>query len=311
MRIENYISDLLYRYQCVIVPGLGAFLTQQKSSQLHSTTNAFYPPTKELSFNAQLTTNDGLLGNYISDIENIPYENVLENIQGIVASWKKLLEQKEKLVLKNVGELSLNNESNIQFTPSRHLNYLTSSFGLSSFVSSEITREVYKEEVIAIEENTPLLFTPERREPTPYLKYAAIAILTVSIGAFGFKFFKNQEQKQLELVNQKVQQQVEQTVQQATFFDTKPVVLPSITLDVKKEIKKYKIVAGAFRIKANADKKVSLLKNKGYNAQRIEKNKYGLHQVLYASFSDVNESLVYLRKIKATESSEAWLLVSE
>ena len=31
MQLATYISDLLYRYECVIIPGFGAFLTQYQS----------------------------------------------------------------------------------------------------------------------------------------------------------------------------------------------------------------------------------------------------------------------------------------
>lgn len=311
MRAENYISDLLYRYQCVTIPDFGAFLTHSKPAQLHTSTNAFYPPSKELSFNSQLTSNDGLLAKYISDIEGIAYEEVLEKLNSLVSSWKNLLDRKEKLTIKNVGELWLNEDSKIQFLPSYHINYLTSSFGLSSFVSPKITRETLKQEVEELEEKTPLLFTPEKRERPSYLKYAAIALLTITIGALGFSYYKGLQKQQLQIVEQKAQQQVEETIQQATFFDSQPIVLPPVELDIKKETQKYKIIAGAFRIEANADKKVRQLISKGYKAQRIGKNRYGLHQVAYASFANVQEALAYLRKIKATESSEAWLLVSE
>ena len=74
MQLETYISDLLYRYDCVTVPEFGAFLTQRKSAEVHETTNAFYPPKKMLSFNEQIQNNDGLLAKYIADVEKIPFE---------------------------------------------------------------------------------------------------------------------------------------------------------------------------------------------------------------------------------------------
>ena len=41
MKIEQYISQLLYRYQCVTVPGFGAFLTEFQSAQLDKTNVSF------------------------------------------------------------------------------------------------------------------------------------------------------------------------------------------------------------------------------------------------------------------------------
>ena len=87
MQLDHYISDLLYRYECVIVPDFGAFLTQFKSASVHATTNAFYPPKKKLSFNSQLINNDGLLANYISKTEMISHEEANTKIAFLVKSF--------------------------------------------------------------------------------------------------------------------------------------------------------------------------------------------------------------------------------
>ena len=34
MQITTYINDLLYRYECVIIPGFGALLTQYQSAKI-------------------------------------------------------------------------------------------------------------------------------------------------------------------------------------------------------------------------------------------------------------------------------------
>ena len=164
MVLEHYISELLYRYNCVMVPGLGAFLTQMKSAVMHKTTNAFYPPSKEVSFNQQVVTNDGLLVSYMADAEKTSYEEMLKKVTDITSDWKARLQKGEKLHLNNIGELRLNSAGKIQFQPHYNINYLTSSFGLSSFVSAPITREVLKEEVETIEEKVPFVFTPEQKK---------------------------------------------------------------------------------------------------------------------------------------------------
>ena len=60
MKIEQYISQLLYRYQCVTVPGFGAFLTEFQSAQLDENSHSFYPPKKMISFNPSLFLIKGL-----------------------------------------------------------------------------------------------------------------------------------------------------------------------------------------------------------------------------------------------------------
>ena len=103
MHLENYISDLLYRYDCVTIPEFGAFLTHRVSAKVHETTHSFYPPKKVLSFNEQLQNNDGLLSSYIAEIEKIPYEVALQNISKHVKSIKSFLMQGETLNFQNIG----------------------------------------------------------------------------------------------------------------------------------------------------------------------------------------------------------------
>ncbi len=315
MVLEHYISELLYRYNCVMVPEFGAFLTQMKSSVHIQDSNTFYPPKKQISFNEQVSSNDGLLIAYISNTEKLSYEEALIKVTQIAKEWKITLQKGGRLELRNIGELWLNSDQKLQFQPYDKINYSTSSFGLSSLVSAPVTREVLKEEVIALEEKIPFVFTPEKREATsirPYLKYAAIFLLVVSTSLTGFRFYTENANKQ-QLVIEEVQEQVSKRIQEATFFDTAPMELPTLSLDVisapKKKIGRlHHIVAGAFRFKKNADKKMRQLKRRGYNPAYIGTNRHGLHMVTYDSYTDVDEALNALRSVKRTQSSDAWLL---
>jgi len=313
MVLERYISDLLYRYNCVVVPGFGAFLSQHKSAVLNKQTNSFYPPSKSLSFNERLSSNDGLLVSYMAEVEKCSYEEMLQKVLNKVETWKRVLDQGERLTLENIGNLKSNKEGKILFQPSYQLNHLTSSFGLSSFVSAPITREVLKKEVAAIEEKVPFIITPERRKESsirPYLKYAAIILLAISTGLTGYRLY-NENLNQRQLVVEKAQEEVSKSIQEATFFDTAPLELPALNLKVitkKPEVAMHHIVAGAFRFRSNADKKIRQLNRRGYDATYLGTNKHGLHMVTYSSHSDVDEALQTLRKVKRTQSQDAWLL---
>ena len=81
MQLETYISDLLYRYECVTIPKFGAFLTQRVSATIDDDSNTFYAPKKMVSFNEQIQKNDGLLAHYISDVEKIPFEAANKKIE--------------------------------------------------------------------------------------------------------------------------------------------------------------------------------------------------------------------------------------
>jgi hypothetical protein len=100
MKTASYISQLLYRYQFVTVPGFGAFLTEIQSAQWNANSNAFYPPKKLISFNSHLKNNDGLLANHIAQTEKTTYENAVVAIENEVSAWKKALQLDGKIALK-------------------------------------------------------------------------------------------------------------------------------------------------------------------------------------------------------------------
>lgn len=308
MQLDQYISDLLYRYECVILPEFGAFLTQYQSAKVHETTHAFYPPKKKLSFNSQLVENDGLLANYIASSEMIPHEAANAKIASYVRMLWDGLHKGVSQEFKNVGVITLSADNHLEFEPSYHLNYLTSSFGLSSFTTPAVAREVYKEQVVALEEKAPIAFTPERRS-NGWLKYAAIALIGLSIvGAGGFKYVKDVEAHNM-ASQEKAKELLDTKIQEATFVIDNP--LPAITLELLQPKGKYHVVAGAFRMEENAQKRVNQLKAKGYNARQIGANKFGLHQVVYGSYSDSQKALSQLRTVRTSDNRDAWLLVKD
>lgn len=310
MQLENYISDLLYRYDCVTIPEFGAFLTSHVSAKINETTHSFYPPKKVLSFNEQLQHNDGLLSSYIAEIEKIPYEAALQKIGKHVKSIKSFLIQGETLSFQNIGDLMLNSEGKIVFEPSYHVNYLTDSFGLSQFNSSAVSREAYKEQVEAIEKVIPIAITPEKRKSRPYLKYAAVALIALTIGSFvASNYYVNQIEAHNQLAQEQANEQLDVKVQEATFVIENP--LPAATLIVDKQTGNYHIVAGAYRVENNSSKKVEQLQALGYKARTIGVNKYGLHEVVYASYETTDSALKALRQIRREHNPQAWLMVKE
>lgn len=310
MQLPAYINDLLYRYECVIVPGFGALLTQYHSAKIDAATNVFYPPGKTLSFNRQLQTNDGLLANYLASVEKCSYETALQKIRNFTGKLSLKLAEGEKISLGNIGEFHLNDEKSVQFVPFKKQNFSAASFGMTSLVAPKIEREIYKETAVALEEKVPVYLTSEKRETKTYLKYAAMALIAISVTGFGgLKIYEGNVQNQNFAEKQKADSLVENKIQEATFAIENP--LPVLNLTLAKQTGRYHVIAGAFRIKSNADKKIQQLLVKGYSAKMIGINKYGLHQVAYSSHENQNEALQSLRTMRRIENQDAWLLVQD
>ena len=319
MKIEHYISQLLYRHQCVTVPSFGAFLTEIQSAHLHDKTNSFYPPKKVVSFNSHLKNNDGLLANHIAQIEKTTYEIAVASIESEVVIWNSIIQVNGKFSLKNIGELSLNSEKNLVFTPSENINYLKESFGLNSFVSPAIKREelkldadlfIKKEAITAIlEEKEPVVFEVAPHNNYSFLKYAAIFVLALSVsGTIGYKLYNDQLNSKTLLVEKAVQKQVQNKIQEATFLIENPI--PTVSLTVKEEKLFYHIVAGAFRNEENAKLVYEDLIHSGFKARIVAPNRHRLFPVLYGSFAtyaSAKEAISQIHEI----NPDAWLMVKE
>ncbi|WP_405200178.1 SPOR domain-containing protein [Christiangramia sp. LLG6405-1] len=308
MNISNYIQDLLYRYECVVLPGFGAFLAQKQSAFIDENSNEFFPPKKVISFNRQLIKNDGLLANYIAEVENVKYQTANNMIQEYVYDLESSLQNASKARLENIGELYLDSEDKLQFEPVTNINFLTQSFGLDTYKALPVNREVYKQQVSELEEKAPITFTSESKRSSIW-KYAAIGLIALGISSFaGLNIYSSQITKHNIAEQQEAETQLQEQIQQATFVIDNP--LPAVTFEVEKQSGNYHVVAGAFRVEENAQTKVDELRAEGFKARLLGANKYGLHQVVYSSHQTRREAINKLYAVKKTNDA-AWLLVQE
>ena len=79
--VAHYISELLFLHDCVILPKFGGFVGNKQSAILNRVTGTLTPPTKQIVFNKNLNTNDGLLISYIENHEGITNEKAQETIR--------------------------------------------------------------------------------------------------------------------------------------------------------------------------------------------------------------------------------------
>ncbi|RPD96575.1 SPOR domain-containing protein [Aureibaculum marinum] len=310
MKLSNYISDLLYRYECVIVPGFGGFVTNTKSAIISPYSKTFYPPHKLITFNSHLKNNDGLLANYIAAVDQVPYEHALNFIKFEVGQWYDIIKQTD-LTLDSIGKFSLDSNNTILFEPQTEINYLTEAFGLSSFVLPEVKREVLLKESAAVIERPVQLNTKRNKESNAFLKYAAIFVIGLSLlGVGANSIYQKYLTEQQIIATKEEQKQIQTKIEKATFIVSE--ALPSIGVEVSLDKKPYHIVAGAFRYPENAQRLVNQLMANGYKAKILGVNKWGLTQVAYESYTEKNDAINSLYRIRETESDQdAWLLIQD
>lgn len=140
MRISKYISDLLFQYECVVIPDFGGFITKEIPSEINPVQHNFSPPSKEIVFNIHLKTNDGLLVNHIAHSEKISYNESKSRIEKFARKCRVEINNGKRINFQNVGFLFINDNDEIVFRQDVKNNYLADSFGLTSFISPPVKR---------------------------------------------------------------------------------------------------------------------------------------------------------------------------
>ncbi len=140
MDISTFISDLLLEHDCVIIPGFGGFICNYKPADLHPILHTVSPPSKAISFNRNLKSNDGLLINFIAERGNVSFTEAAEVVSTWVKSSMSLINKGEDVLLRKIGKLHHDIESNLLFEPDETTNYLKSSFGLRTITVEPIMR---------------------------------------------------------------------------------------------------------------------------------------------------------------------------
>ena len=324
MQIQQYIKELLYLHECVTVPNFGAFLTRTVNVMIHSETGVFSPPRKEVSFNRLLKSNDGILAHYMAQKEHVSYEQALRKIEKEVVVWKQRLNT-QHLTFAGIGEMRLNPEKKISFSPYGVINFDLNSFGLGDFIRKTILVPTFKKEepqtqplpIMENQNKENLMFTPSKteNERSPILRYAVIGIIGIALVGisyyFGDQYLTNEKAKATEMAQNKIKS----NVQKAT-FDLGALAEVHLDLEATPVEKAstplaqlfYSVIAGSFRSLVNAERKLAQLKAEGFDAAFTEVNPDGLNRVAYGRFTSKREALNLHNYIRYALQEEVWYL---
>ncbi len=207
------IADLLYQHDCVVVPGLGGFLARPVPASINGLEQNIWPPAKEISFNVNLTQNDGLLQQMVAAQQGITFEQAGVAIAQKVSLLKTQLQLQEKVEIPGVGTLTMNPANTILFHPLANAGSHSDSFGLPVLPLKVLTlqskSEAIKTYVQADNKSKHETLTPRvsyarpKTKNIPYVTLAAACILVLFLSYSLYCFIeypslrKNAEQASL------------------------------------------------------------------------------------------------------------------
>ena len=309
--VEHYISELLFLHDCVILPNFGGFVGNPQSAKLNKTTGMLSPPSKQILFNANLKTNDGLLITHISNQEGITQEVAKNEVENYATKITDKLTKSKVLRIDKIGLFTLGKEGNIIFLQDSVNNYSLDSFGMKATHNKAIERETIIEEKVAATIQT---IRTQSNNPKAFLRAAAVIIPLIALSYISIT-------QQDKINNVYTQMASLNPFENSIIAEPITEVIPEVKIEVEaipvveiieEEVapiiipkQTYYIIAGAFTEQKNANKMLAKLKKWNYNTELVPGG--NLLRVSYNSFTNKADALIALHEIKQ-ENSAAWLL---
>jgi len=336
MNLENYIQQLLYNFDCVIIPNFGGIVAQPVSASILSTQHIFYAPKRQLAFNKNLDKSDGLLINHISTAKNISFNEAATWVENVVKNWKNELQENGKLNIAEIGRFIFDKEQNIQFEAASFVNYLPDAYGCASFNTNPIVKDLKQKQP----KKQPKFIEVKKEKIARNFNFKKLVPYGLALPLLVSIIYFSTQKNIVENVNIVYSNlnpfNAESTV--PAYSERIPVVLPTLTVPQKMELpiteetatetnevattllkatpaeiieqkntNTIHLIVGAFATEQNANDLISELKNKGFNAYLQGKNSSGLFRVSCNKFSNKHEALSAKATIKET-GLDAWVL---
>lgn len=115
--LSLHIEYLLLRHDCVILPGIGAFINIYKAPYFDTETGKIIPPSREIRFNPALRSDDGMLANSIARKLAVPYREGSDILARKIATLGQTLLIEKEVTVGRLGIIRREQEGNIIFYP--------------------------------------------------------------------------------------------------------------------------------------------------------------------------------------------------
>lgn len=322
--ITNYIKELLFGHDCVIVPGFGAFIGNYSPARIDHAEGLFYPPVKKITFNKHLVNNDGLLIGHISSREGIGYGEARDISASFADDLRNRIGRGEKVTIASIGTFYNNREGLLIFEPDPDANYLLSSFGLTSYHRTPVKDFDLRKKVLEHHDEAPVKSSSMRRMLTraaviiPLL--VAMALIPYRTELFKGKIeetnlnplaFEELEYNRSQILHvapvtndssldvSKTTAEINTVPPSHVVITARPSVVPDkeIAIPVEEAESKYMVVIGSFKDEVNALSMVRKLESHGYSPI-VAAGPDGFFRVSAGAFGTTDEAYAAMLSLK-------------
>lgn len=172
--LSLHITTLLRRNECVIIPGVGAFVATRREAVFAN--GLMSAPIREVSFNSALTYDDGLLASSVSRRLKISFEQARERVAAESALLQRRLRNEGAVQLERIGMLQRRSGGRLEFVPAASWAMVPPSLRLTPPAPKfEVVRPVESEP----ERRVAVVRVPLRMR---WLRVAAVAAILSIVG---------------------------------------------------------------------------------------------------------------------------------
>ncbi len=329
--LQPYISNLLKENDCVIIPGFGAFIAREISASYDARKQVYLSPGKELSFNALLKEDDGLLVNHISRSKELSYAQAMHMVSERVKEANTLLAQGKLVHITEIGTFSTSDEGKIEFNPeSLRYNHL-------SFYG--VQHDLHIKELDYSKINLPIPVVTENKVKNSMIKWSAVGIAAaILIGLLVTWPFENgnmQQQQAMVGISYLMPSRDDSNVESEALAPNETIVenstvssteVPEVETNQPEEIKdetvtnnemtissisgkRYHVVIGSLPTRGTALAISNEFKEKGITADVLDCG--DRFRIVNKSFQNKEEALQYMEQLRNVDIAlqEAWVYV--
>ncbi len=303
INLARHIEILLLEHDCVVIPGLGGFITNAEEARFLEQEWQMMPPYRTVRFNQALKTNDGLLVQSYMNIYDASYPAAQKQMQMDIDEMMDQLNLTGEYVMENIGTLRIDINHNISLETDESGINTPWFYGLSSFALEPVEAiEKQREIATAIQQTSVLPVTTagndEEKSKTVVVKFNRRWIdIAVSAAAAVMLFFLISYTSEPKATTDTLTASAVNISQQAT--DAEATAANG----------RFSLVMASYTTKANGEEYIQRLAEEGFKEGRFfEKGK--MTRVLYGHYAtaeEADEALHELRN-KNSEFNQAWVL---
>lgn len=306
------LPGMLLEYDCVIIPGLGGFVCNERSAWYDEDKEEMVPPSKDVLFNPNLTHNDGLLAQEIIRLTGATLPEAMKIAEAESSQMLESINAGEAVELAKIGRIYKGTDGVLRFAPNAELVRTLRSFGHTRIPLARIEAAA--------------------KPTTSFTRVAAALAIPLALGlTLGGALMVKDPSSSSTLMSlfpspeviisnfspsetsELVAPSAEEPALEIEYVESvpEPVVeeaetTPAVEAPAETQIN-FLIIGGAFSIEANAHTLAAELEAEGYTATHHYQAHNGLHLVALGEFTDEQDARSAMAVARKKGRRAAWL----